>query len=173
VGAAFALVLEEKMALGLAAPPRERVPVESLSEEALVRRAIEEREERARTGRMTIRSMNPVELWTDYLVTNAAAGKTYRVALRGWDRGESYCSCPDFRKNTLGTCKHILNVTRKVKRRFPAAVRDCAFEPTGTAWSTKRARYSATRTWPRFGRTSRRSCSAARANRSCETCRRA
>ena len=24
--------------------------------------------------------------------------------------GESYCSCPDFRTNTLGTCKHILHV---------------------------------------------------------------
>src|SRR5206468_10686992 len=33
VGAAFALILDEKMALGLAAPPPERVPVESLSEE--------------------------------------------------------------------------------------------------------------------------------------------
>ena len=43
---------------------------------------------------------------------------TYRVALRGWERGESYCSCPDFRKNTLGTCKHILHVLEKVPRSF-------------------------------------------------------
>ena len=32
VGAAFSLILDEKMALGLSAPPPERVPVESLSE---------------------------------------------------------------------------------------------------------------------------------------------
>ena len=50
VGAAFGLILEEKTALGLAAPPVERTPVESLSEEELVRRAIEERQER-RSGR--------------------------------------------------------------------------------------------------------------------------
>ncbi|GEM_PF-6843601 len=33
VGAAFSLILDEKMALGLAAPPTERVPIESLGEE--------------------------------------------------------------------------------------------------------------------------------------------
>lgn len=127
VGAAFSLILEEKMALGLAAPPPERVPVESLGEEELVRRAVAERDERSRAERMTVRSMNAGELWTDYLVTNAISGKTYRVALRGWERGESYCSCPDLRKNTLGACKHILNVLRKVKRRFPADARNRAF----------------------------------------------
>lgn len=122
VGAALSLILEEKMALGLAAPPPERTPVESLSEEELMRRAIEERQERARTERMTVRSTSPERLWTDYLVTNAGSGRTYRVALRGWQAGQSYCSCPDFHKNTLGVCKHILNVQRKVKARFPATV---------------------------------------------------
>jgi hypothetical protein len=34
-GAAFSLLLEEKTALGLAAPPREQIPVESLSEQEL------------------------------------------------------------------------------------------------------------------------------------------
>ncbi len=43
------------------------------------------------------------------------------MALRGWERGESYCSCPDFRKNTLGTCKHILHTIEKARRRFPGA----------------------------------------------------
>ncbi len=46
-GAALSLVLEEKMTLGLAAPPRERTPVESLSEEELVQRALDDRAERA------------------------------------------------------------------------------------------------------------------------------
>ena len=47
LGAAFALILEEKLALGLAAPPPERVPIESLTDEELVKKAIEERTERA------------------------------------------------------------------------------------------------------------------------------
>ncbi|MFQ5496060.1 MAG: SWIM zinc finger family protein, partial [Phycisphaerae bacterium] len=123
IGAAFSLILEEKTALGLAARPADRTPVESLSEEELVQRALTERRERARAERMTIRSTDPARLWTDYLVTNAASGKTYRVALRGWEAGESYCSCPDFRKNTLGVCKHIFKVQQKARRRFPETVR--------------------------------------------------
>lgn len=124
VGAAFSLVLEEKTALGLAVPPPERVPIESLGELELVARAVAEREERSRTERMTVRPAEPNVLWTDYLVTNAVSGKTYRVALRGWEPGDSYCSCPDFRKNTLGLCKHILAVQRSAKRRFSPAARE-------------------------------------------------
>jgi hypothetical protein len=122
-GAAFSLILEEKLTLGLAAPPPERTPVERLAEEALIAEALAQREERSRTEKMRLISMDPSTLWTDYTVTNAASGKSYRVALRGWERGDSYCSCPDFRKNTLGTCKHILHALDKVRRRFPAKVR--------------------------------------------------
>jgi hypothetical protein len=123
VGAAFSLVLEEKTALGLAVPPPERVPIESLGEEQLIARAVAEREERARAERMAVRSTEPGVLWTDYLVSNAVSGKTYRVALRGWEPGDSYCSCPDLRTNTLGVCKHIFAVQRSAKRRFPPAAR--------------------------------------------------
>jgi superfamily II DNA or RNA helicase len=118
-GAAFSLILEEKLSLGLSGAPPEREPLESLTEEALVAQAIVEREERARTEKMRLASQDPDEIWTDYTITNAASGKTYRVALRGAKPGESYCSCPDFRKNTLGTCKHILHALEKVRRRFP------------------------------------------------------
>jgi SNF2-related domain/Helicase conserved C-terminal domain/SWIM zinc finger len=124
VGAAFSLILEEKLSLGLADAPPEREPVESQSEEALITQALAEREERARTEKMRLASLDPQEIWTDYTVTNAASGKSYRLGLRGWRPGESYCSCPDFRKNTLGTCKHILHALEKVRRRFPDSVRD-------------------------------------------------
>ena len=123
VGAAFALILEEKTVLGLARPPVERIPAESLSETELTARALEDRQERAKTERMTVKSTNPKVLWTDYIITNSLSGKSYRVALRGWRQGESYCSCPDFRKNTLGTCKHIMNVQRKMGRKFSAAAK--------------------------------------------------
>jgi superfamily II DNA or RNA helicase len=99
LGAAFSLILEEKLALGLAAPPPEKVPIESLTDAELVEQALSERIERARNQKMRLKSLNPGQLWTDYTVMNCASGKTYRVALRGWERGESYCTCPDFRKN--------------------------------------------------------------------------
>jgi len=56
VGAAFALILEEKTILGLAKPPIKRIPVESLSERELIVRALKERYERSKTERMTVRS---------------------------------------------------------------------------------------------------------------------
>jgi superfamily II DNA or RNA helicase len=128
LGAAFSLILEEKLALGLAAPPPEKTPIEGLNDEELVKQAIEERAERAATEKMQVKSFDPDRLWTDYAVTNRSSGRTYRVALRGWERGESFCTCPDFRKNTLGTCKHILHVINKVKPRFSAFVRETPFK---------------------------------------------
>jgi hypothetical protein len=75
-GAVFSLLLEEKTALGLAAPPPERIPVESLSEEELLRRALAEREERSRKEKFKLESHDPKRPWTDYVLTSAASGKT-------------------------------------------------------------------------------------------------
>jgi superfamily II DNA or RNA helicase len=121
-GAAFSIILEYKTPLGLAERPKERVPVESLSEEALVAAALAERQQRAKDEKMKVAAADPEQPWTDYTVTSLLSGKSYRVALRSMDRGPSYCSCPDFRTNTLGTCKHILHVQAKVKRKFEPEV---------------------------------------------------
>lgn len=118
--AALSLVLEEKTALGLAAPPPERTPAAALTPAQLEAEALAARAERARRERMTVRSQDPSRPWTDYEVTSRESGRRHRVALRGFERGHSYCSCPDFRKNTLGTCKHVLRVEATVRRRFPA-----------------------------------------------------
>ena len=123
MGAAFSLILEEKTALGLAAAPEEQRPMEMLSEEELIERAVQERQERAESEKFRVQSSDSDQPWTDYRVSSALSGKTYRVALRGEERGQSYCSCPDYRTNTLGTCKHILHVLARVRRRFPASVR--------------------------------------------------
>lgn len=118
VGAAFSLILEEKLRLGLAAKPKQRVAVESLAEDELIARALADRAERAKGEKMHVKSEDDSQPWTDYVVTNRVSGKSYRVALRGTEPGDSFCSCPDFRTNTLGTCKHVLHVLNKVKRRF-------------------------------------------------------
>ncbi|HYR58570.1 MAG TPA: DEAD/DEAH box helicase, partial [Chthoniobacteraceae bacterium] len=98
------------------------LPLELLDEAALERRALAEREQRAREEKMDIRRAgNGKGPWTDYLVKSALSGKTWRVALRGLGRGESFCACPDFRKNTLGTCKHVMKVTAWAKKKHPAA----------------------------------------------------
>jgi hypothetical protein len=120
VAGLLSIVLEQKMDLGLAAPPPD--VTHGVDEAKLVAEAIEERAARAKKERMKIISSNPAAPWTDYEVRSAISGKTYRVALRSEVRGESYCSCPDFKTNTLGTCKHIMKVLAKA-RIFPASVR--------------------------------------------------
>ncbi|MDY7034274.1 MAG: hypothetical protein SVY10_20510 [Thermodesulfobacteriota bacterium] len=62
MGVALSIILEEKLVLGLSAPPPERVPVESLSDEELVRQAIMDRAERASNENMTMKSICKNEL---------------------------------------------------------------------------------------------------------------
>ncbi|MCL2724496.1 MAG: DEAD/DEAH box helicase [Polyangiaceae bacterium] len=122
VGGLLSIVLELKTDLGLAAPPPEIL--RDAGEEQLLNQALAERAERAKKERMKIRASDSNAPWTDYEVTSAISGKTYRVALRSEVRGESYCSCPDFKTNTLGTCKHIMKVLSKAQTSFPRAVRN-------------------------------------------------
>ncbi|MBX3226597.1 MAG: DEAD/DEAH box helicase [Labilithrix sp.] len=120
-GGMLSTLLEQKSDLGLAAPPPE--PVRHGSEEKVIAAELAERAERAKKERMRIRSADAGAPWTDYEVTSAVSGKTYRVALRGTSRGESYCSCPDFKINTLGTCKHVMKVLAHATKRFDPSVR--------------------------------------------------
>jgi hypothetical protein len=120
-GAALNLLLANKLLLGLSAPPDETVPLELLTEDELLQRALAERRERASAERMSLRSTNPETPWTDYIITSHVSGKSYRVALQGDQPGQAFCSCPDFRTNHLGTCKHILHTLEKVRKRFTKA----------------------------------------------------
>lgn len=75
VGAAFSLILEEKLALGLAAAPRDTVPLEMLSDSELVERALADRAERARTERMSLAPLDGKGIWSDYTVTSGLSGQ--------------------------------------------------------------------------------------------------
>ncbi|MFV1968917.1 MAG: DEAD/DEAH box helicase, partial [Pirellulaceae bacterium] len=123
IGTAFSLILEEKSMLGLAEPPLEEIPLELLSEDQLIERALSERATRAKEEKFRLKAADPSRPWTDYVVTSKASGKTYRVALRGDERGMSYCSCPDFRTNTLGTCKHVIYSLDRIRAKFSATQR--------------------------------------------------
>ncbi len=118
IGAAFSLILEDKYALGLSEIPKPDVPLELLNEEELELRALAEREKRSRDEAFRLKSTNPKTPWTDYLLTSVRSGKTYRLAMRGLDRGSSFCSCPDFRTNRLGTCKHLMYAERRLREKF-------------------------------------------------------
>ncbi len=67
---------------------------------------------------------NPGEepVFCEYRVTHPKSAGSYRVAIRGAQPGENFCSCPDFATNDLGTCKHIEFVLARLERR-PGGVR--------------------------------------------------
>ena len=57
-------------------------------------------------------------LFSEFRVTNPASKGSYRVAIRGGNAGDNYCSCPDYATNELGTCKHIeFTLARLEKKR--------------------------------------------------------
>jgi superfamily II DNA or RNA helicase len=87
----------------------------------LIEQQIAERRERAQNTITRILKRPAGQPFGDYQI-KSASGKTYRVALRGSGLFESFCSCPDFAVNTLGTCKHIEALLLKVRRRRGAAV---------------------------------------------------
>ena len=121
-GVAFAAILNCKTPLGLAKPPSIDLIGGELSDDELVMREIARREDRALSERMSVKASDPKKPWCEYIVTSTESGKTYRVDLRGIERGQSFCSCPDYRKNTLGTCKHIIRVIHTVKKKYPEKI---------------------------------------------------
>jgi len=64
-------------------------------------------------------------VFSDFAVSNPASKRRYRIAIRGTNLGDNYCSCPDFATNNLGTCKHIeFTLARlKAKRGGKAALK--------------------------------------------------
>jgi superfamily II DNA or RNA helicase len=46
-------------------------------------------------------------VFSEFNLTNPGTGRTYRLAIRGTKPGDNFCSCPDYRINNLGTCKHL------------------------------------------------------------------
>src|SRR5207302_385432 len=79
--------------------------------------------QRARAGRFTIEKLGPKRVFSDFAVTNPATGGRYTVGVRGFEVGDNTCTCPDFKANTLGTCKHIEAVLESLKDEVPPHVR--------------------------------------------------
>jgi hypothetical protein len=87
----------------------------------LIEQQITERRERAAGAIAKVLKRPTGAPYGDYSV-KSASGKTYRLAMRGPGLFENYCSCPDFRVNTLGTCKHIEALLLRLRRRHGAAL---------------------------------------------------
>jgi superfamily II DNA or RNA helicase len=80
---------------------------------------IDIRRQRAVQGKFCIQNLGRNRVFSDYQVTNPQSGGQYQVSIRGFDVGDNACTCPDFRTNTLGTCKHIEAVLETLRAETP------------------------------------------------------
>src|SRR3954468_11994119 len=83
---------------------------------------IDLRKQRAAAEQFRIVKLGRNQVFSDYQITNPTTGGQYRVSIRGFDVGDNTCECPDFRTNTLGTCKHIEAVLATLRDETPPQV---------------------------------------------------
>jgi superfamily II DNA or RNA helicase len=84
---------------------------------------IDLRRQRGVEGKFRIHNLGRNRVFSDYQVTNPTTGGQYQVSVRGFEVGDNTCTCPDFRTNTLGTCKHIEAVLATLRDETPAPLR--------------------------------------------------
>ncbi len=75
------------------------------------------RRQYGRAQRFELRNVGAEPIFSEYRVRNPESGRAYRVAIRGTGLGENFCSCPDFKTNQLGTCKHVEFTLGSLERR--------------------------------------------------------
>lgn len=54
-----------------------------------------------------LQNLGSEPVFSDFRVHNPATLSNYRVAVRGLQPGDNFCTCPDYATNDLGTCKHV------------------------------------------------------------------
>ena len=99
-------------------PPAPRVPhtrrpddMTDAAWQTALRRQMAEKEN------FTIKNLGSQPVYSDFSVYSPISKNTYKVALRSRDNSLNFCSCPDFKTNQLGTCKHIESVRIHLGRR--------------------------------------------------------
>ncbi len=75
------------------------------------------RRQYGREQKFDLKNRGAAPVFSDFEITNPANGGVYRVAIRGQELGENFCSCPDFKTNALGTCKHIEFTLEFIRRK--------------------------------------------------------
>lgn len=85
---------------------------------------IDIRRQRAKAVKFGIENLGKNRVFSDFRVSNPESGGVYTVTIRGFDAGDhNSCTCPDFKSNTLGTCKHIVAVIDHLDDELPPQMR--------------------------------------------------
>ncbi len=74
-----------------------------------IQEQIDRRRDRAREEILKIVNKGSHPLFSQFEV-KSVSGNTYRVEIRSLDEMQNTCTCPDYKTNLIGTCKHIEGV---------------------------------------------------------------
>lgn len=92
---------------------------QTYTREGMIRRVLDERRQKAEQAEYRVEfADNP---FGEHELHNER-GLCYRLTFRDLEAEQGYCSCPDYRSNKLGTCKHLMHAFIQFKKRGPAPV---------------------------------------------------
>lgn len=93
---------------------------------------IERRRERARAEILKIVNKGSHPVFSQFEVSSVSK-KSYRVEIRSLDELQNSCTCPDYKSNLIGTCKHIEGVLISLEKEHGKKLKKLAAErPRGT-----------------------------------------
>ncbi len=93
----------------------------------MLKRVLEERKEKALANNYKIEFAE--NIFGEHILTNEK-GKKYKLTFRDIGEKTGYCSCPDYRTNKLGTCKHLIFAFENLKNlhwKIPAKLPEYPF----------------------------------------------
>jgi superfamily II DNA or RNA helicase len=97
-----------------------------------IQEQIERRRERARAEILKIANKGSHPVFSLFEVSSVS-GRAYRVEIRSLDELQNSCTCPDYKSNLIGTCKHIEGVLISLEKEHGAKLKKLAAErPRGT-----------------------------------------
>lgn len=97
-----------------------------------IQEQIERRHERARAEILKIANKGSHPVFSLFEV-NSVSGRAYRVEIRSLDELQNSCTCPDYKSNLIGTCKHIEGVLISLEKEHGKELKKLAAErPRGT-----------------------------------------
>jgi len=97
-----------------------------------IQEQIERRRERARAEILKIVNKGSHPVFSLFEVSSVSK-KSYRVEIRSLDELQNSCTCPDYKSNLIGTCKHIEGVLISLEKEHGKKLKKLAAErPRGT-----------------------------------------
>jgi superfamily II DNA or RNA helicase len=92
-----------------------------------IQEQIERRRERARDEIQKIVNKGSHPVFSQFEV-KSVSGHAYRVEIRSLDELQNSCTCPDYKTNLIGTCKHIEGVLIQLEKAHGKKLRKLAAE---------------------------------------------